>query len=57
MNIEGLEINSPEYWELRHQRDHWPRWSKWAMSLVFESAPVAVVKAWRLSSYESTDRM
>ncbi len=41
MNIEGLEINSPEYWELRHQRDHWPRWSKWAMSLVFDSVPVA----------------
>ncbi len=41
MNIGGLEINSPEYWELRHQRDHWPRWSWWAMSLVFDSVPVA----------------
>ena len=39
MNIEGLEVNSPEYWEIRHQRDDWPRWSKWAMSLVFESIP------------------
>lgn len=39
MNIEGLEVNSPEYWEIRHQRDTWPRWSSWAMNVVFTRIP------------------
>jgi 2-polyprenyl-3-methyl-5-hydroxy-6-metoxy-1,4-benzoquinol methylase len=39
MNIEGLEVNSPKYWDIRHSRDNWNRWSKWALSLVFEDVP------------------
>lgn len=30
------EVNSPLYWDLRHQRDDWPRWSSWAMTIAFE---------------------
>ncbi len=39
MNIKGLEVNSPEYWEIRHQREDWPRCSSWAMDIVFEVLP------------------
>ncbi len=36
MNIEGLEVNSPEYWEIRHQREPWPRTSGWAVEIVIK---------------------
>ncbi len=39
MIIDGLEINSPEYWELRHQREPWPRTSGWAMDIVTKQIP------------------
>lgn len=39
MVIEGLEINSPEYWELRHQRESWPRISGWAVDLLLDLIP------------------
>ncbi len=32
-------MNSPEYWEIRHKRDMWPRRSEWALSLVINSIP------------------
>jgi len=34
MQIEGLEVNSPEYWEIRHQREPWPRTSGWVQEIV-----------------------
>ena len=36
MIIEGLEINSPEYWEIRHQREDWPRTSGWVLPILEE---------------------
>ena len=39
ITISGLTINSPRYWELRHQRDDWPRSSPWALALAAESIP------------------
>lgn len=36
MQIEGLEVNSPEYWEIRHQREPWPRTSSWALEIVIK---------------------
>ena len=39
MNIEGLEVNSPEYWEIRHQREPWPRTSGWVQPLLAEIVP------------------
>ena len=41
MNIEGLEVNGPEYWELRHQREDWPRQSGWAQMILEQEVPVA----------------
>ena len=44
MLIEGLEINGPEYWEIRHRRESWPRTSAWAMDIVSEQiAPESAV--------------
>lgn len=34
-----METNSPEYWEARHQRDDWPRWSSWAMEVPIRNVP------------------
>jgi len=39
MIIEGLEINSPEYWEIRHAREPWPRTSGWALEEVSRILP------------------
>lgn len=39
MNISGLEINSPEYWEIRHRREPWPRTSGWVQGLLAEIIP------------------
>ena len=39
MNIDGLEVNSPEYWEIRHQREDWPRSSSWAMDVIKDQIP------------------
>lgn len=39
MNINGLEINSPEYWEIRHQREPWPRTSGWVLPTVADAIP------------------
>jgi len=39
MNIEGLEINSPEYWEIRHKREPWPRTSGWVLPLIASIIP------------------
>lgn len=39
MNINGLEINSPEYWELRHRREDWPRISSWALDILVDIIP------------------
>ena len=36
-----LEVNSPIYWELRHQRDDWPRCSGWVQPTIAECIPVA----------------
>ncbi len=34
-----MEVNSTEYWELRHARDDWPRWSSWAMEIAMKNIP------------------
>lgn len=39
MIIDGLEVNSPEYWEIRHQREPWPRTSGWVQPLLAEIIP------------------
>lgn len=36
---EMIEINSPLYWELRHQREPWPRQSDWAQDIIAEIIP------------------
>lgn len=39
MEVKGLKINSPEYWEIRHQREDWPRESGWVLPTIVESVP------------------
>ena len=39
MIIDGLIINSPEYWEIRHQREEWPRTSGWVQPLLKNIVP------------------
>jgi len=39
MIINGLEVNSPEYWEIRHQRDDWPRQSGWVLPTIVKCVP------------------
>jgi 2-polyprenyl-3-methyl-5-hydroxy-6-metoxy-1,4-benzoquinol methylase len=39
MNINGLEINSPVYWEIRHHRESWPRESGWVLPTIVKSIP------------------
>jgi len=34
-----VEINSPEYWDLRHAIQDWPRWSSWAMKIPIVNVP------------------
>lgn len=34
-----IEVNSPLYWELRHQRDHWTRCSGWVQPTIAEQLP------------------
>lgn len=41
MEVNGLVINSPEYWEIRHQREPWPRTSGWVIDTVVEAIPVS----------------
>jgi len=40
MKIEGLEVNSPEYWEIRHQREPWPRTNGWVQPLMASIIPL-----------------
>jgi cyclopropane fatty-acyl-phospholipid synthase-like methyltransferase len=37
MIIEGLEVNSPEYWEIRHRREPWLRTSGWVHPVLMEA--------------------